>query len=129
MFFSFVDACIKDHTYDYSKNIEQEIFFAKKKCLHIVKSDKSAWLRLWFKATGAQNKMSVDLNVTLKDSYGKQRRKWNLRSENVRNFIAEEKGDWFEIEEPESGNYDQFHLKFKLYSAGKTNTLYYYQFA
>ena len=73
--------------------------------------------------------MSVDLNVILKDSYGKQRRKWNLSSENVRNFIAEEKGDWFEIEEPESGNYDQFHLKFKLYSAGKTNTLYYYQFA
>lgn len=49
-----------------------------------------------------------------------------MRSENVRNFIAEEKGDWFEIEEPESGSNRWFHLKFKLYSAGKSNTICYF---
>ena len=42
----------------------------------------------------------------------------------MRNFIAEEKGDWFEIEEPESGSNRWFHLKFKLYSAGKSSTFY-----
>ena len=67
---------------------------------------------------------SVPLVVILKDTWGKERRKWNLSSENVRNFLTEEKGDWFEVQEPRSGNYYWFHLNFKLYSAGKTNTIY-----
>ena len=127
---SCVDKCIKEYySYDYSDNNAQKISFAKSKCLHIIKSNKASWLRVWFNTTGAKNEPLVNLDVILKDLWGRQRRQWNLRSENVRNFIAEEKGDWFEIEEPESGSNRWFHLKFKLYSAGKSNTLSYFSYS
>ena len=122
---SYVDKCIQQYySYHSSDNIEQKISFAKQKCLHIVKSNKDTWLRLWFNSTAHKKMSSVPLVVILKDTWGKERRKWNLSSENVRNFLTEEKGDWFEIQEPRSGNYYWFHLNFKLYSAGKTNTIY-----
>ena len=115
---SHIDKCVKDY---YSINTEQKISFVKKKCLHIVKFYKfaQAWLRLWFEPMTKNKEKPVNLVVTLKNSQGKERRTWNLTSKYIRNFAAEKKGDWFEVEELESRNYCSFSLKFKSYYAGK----------
>ena len=61
----------------------------------------------------------VRLVVILRDSRG-EKRTWDLqRYKSPRNFVAEKKGEWFEVKELESGNYDWFNLKFKLYYTGE----------
>ena len=113
----YVDKCMKD--YLGSLGTKHRIRVAQRPCLHVVRSHKDTWLRLWFEPITSND---GNVSITLKDSRGKERIKWNLKpgdSKHMRNFGAVDKGDRFEIEEQSLLAHNKFDLSFMLYSAGK----------
>ncbi|XP_028400214.1 uncharacterized protein LOC114523477 isoform X2 [Dendronephthya gigantea] len=106
--------CVKEYYSDVG--VEQRVSSARETCLHVVRSKKDTFLRLWFESLVISPENFVV--VTLRSSRGKIDT-WNLTSNDLghyrRNFEALEKGNWFEIEQTKNVSFD---LRFMSYSSG-----------